>query len=84
MDHWGGGGGGVGGANCMLPPPLKLLGGLPPPSSYAYDMKFDFNGPKDEMPHNKTNKETCAPRKDSDQPGHLPSLIRVFSVGMEP
>ena len=47
-------------------------------------MKFDFNGPKDEMPHNKTNKETCAHSKDSTQPGHLPSLIRVFSVGMEP
>ena len=23
---------------------------------------------------------TCAPSKDSDQPGHLPSLIRVFAV----
>ena len=22
----------------------------------------------------------CAPSKDSDQPGHLPSLIRVFAV----
>ena len=25
----------------------------------------------------------CAPSKDSDQPGHLPSLIRVFAVHMK-
>ena len=25
----------------------------------------------------------CAPSKDSDQPGHLPSLIRVFTVRMK-
>ena len=25
----------------------------------------------------------CAPSKDSDQPGHLPSLIRVFAVRMK-
>ena len=31
-------------------------------------------------PHDKTNKVTCAPSKDSDQPGHPPSLIRVFTV----
>ena len=30
--------------------------------------------------HDKTNKMICAPGKDSDQPGHLPSLIRVFTV----
>ena len=28
----------------------------------------------------KTNKMTCPPSKDSDQPGHPPSLIRVFVV----
>ena len=33
-----------------------------------------------EPPHDKTNKMTCVPSKDSDQPGHLPSLIRVFTV----
>ena len=33
-----------------------------------------------EPPHDKTNKITCAPSEDSDQPGHLPSLIRVFTV----
>ena len=31
-------------------------------------------------PHHKTNKMTCAPSEDSDQPGHQPSLIRVFAV----
>ena len=33
--------------------------------------------------HGKTNKITCAPSEDSDQPGHLPSLIRVFAVHMK-
>ena len=28
-------------------------------------------------------KITCAPSKDSDQPGHQPSLIRVFAVRMK-
>ena len=32
-------------------------------------------------PHrDKTNKMACAPSEDSDQPGHPPSLIRVFTV----
>ena len=35
---------------------------------------------KYEPPRDKTNKLTCAPNEDSDQPGHLPSLIRVFAV----
>ena len=30
-----------------------------------------------EPPHDKTNKMTCAPSNDSDQPGHLPSLISL-------
>ena len=35
-------------------------------------------------PHrDKTNKMTCAPSADSDQPGHPPSLIRVFTVRMK-
>ena len=25
----------------------------------------------------------CAPSEDSDQPGHLPSLIRIFAVHMK-
>ena len=33
-----------------------------------------------EPPHNKTNKMTCTPSKDSDQPGHPSSLIKVFAV----
>ena len=32
-----------------------------------------------ELPHDKTNKMTCAPSFDSDQPGHPPSLFRVFA-----
>ena len=34
-----------------------------------------------EPPHDKTNTMICAPSDDSDQPGQLPSLIRVFAVG---
>ena len=33
--------------------------------------------------HDKTNKMACAPSEDSDQPGHPPSLIRVFAVRMK-
>ena len=36
-----------------------------------------------EPPHDKTNKLGCAPSEDSDQPGHPPSLIRVFTVRMK-
>ena len=36
-----------------------------------------------EPPHDKTNKMTCAPSEDSDQPGHPPSLVRVFGVRMK-
>ena len=32
--------------------------------------------------HDKTNKMTCAPNKDSDQPGHPPSLIMFVCVGV--
>ena len=35
-------------------------------------------------PHrDKNNKMVCAPSEDSDQPGHLPSLIRVFDVRLK-
>ena len=34
---------------------------------------------KREPPHDNTNKLACAPSEDSDQPGHPPSLIRVFT-----
>ena len=33
-----------------------------------------------EPQHDKTNKLTCALSEDLDQPGHSPSLIRVFAV----
>ena len=36
-----------------------------------------------EPPHDNTNKMAFAPSEDSDQPGHLPSLIRVFAVHMK-
>ena len=39
-----------------------------------------FDGNTYEPPRDKTNKVTCAASKDSDQPGHPPSLIRVFAV----
>ena len=34
-------------------------------------------------PHDKTNKMACAPSEDSTQPGHPPSLTRVFAVRMK-
>ena len=36
-----------------------------------------------ERPYDQTNKTTSAPSEDSDQPGHPPSLIRVFAVRMK-
>ena len=35
---------------------------------------------KIEPHHDKTNKITCVPSEDSDQPGHLPSLISLCYV----
>ena len=45
--------------------------------------KFPINPSTYEPPHDKTNKMPCAPSEDSDQPGHPPSLIRVFAVRMK-
>ena len=36
-----------------------------------------------EPPHDKTNKMICVPSEDSDQPGHLASLVSVFAVRMK-
>ena len=36
-----------------------------------------------ELSHDKSNKIVCAPNEDSDQPGHPPSLIRIFAVRMK-
>ena len=33
--------------------------------------------------HDKTNKMTCELSKNSDQDGHMPSLIRVFTVPLK-
>ena len=38
---------------------------------------------RNEPPHDKTNKMACMPSEDSDEPGHPPSLIRVFAVHMK-
>ena len=46
-------------------------------------MKFRLWVEPYELPHDKTNKVACAPSEDSDQPGHPPSLIRVFAVRSE-
>ena len=35
-----------------------------------------------EPPYDKTNKMACAPSEDSDEPGHPPSLIKVFTGRM--
>ena len=43
-------------------------------------LKLALKISKFEPPDDKTNKMACAPSKDSGQPGHLPSLIRVFTV----
>ena len=39
-------------------------------------VEYNTNEPQ----HDKTNKMTCAPMKDSDQPGYPSSLIRVFII----
>ena len=44
-------------------------------TSLASKKKITYEPPRD-----KTNKTACAPREDSEQPGHPPSLIRVFAV----
>ena len=41
-----------------------------------YEDVLTLNEPR----HDKTNQVACAPSEDSDQPGHSPSLIRVFAV----
>ena len=49
---------------CLLPALWKLI-----------RIEKEFKPPRD-----KTNKMTYATSEDSDQPGHPPSLIRVFAV----
>ena len=42
-----------------------------------YVFMEDYRKLSYELPRDKTNKMACAPSKDSDQPGHLPSLISL-------
>ena len=44
---------------------------------HAYQVLCTANEPK----HDKTNKMTCAHSEDSDQPGHLPNLIKSLRCG---
>ena len=48
--------------------------------SYEEIWKLNPKLSSNEPPRDKTNKKACAPGADSDQPGHSPSLIRVFAV----
>ena len=48
-------------------------------SSIYYSCTVEYLCITFEPPRDKTNKITCAPSEDSDQPGHPPSLIRVFA-----
>ena len=52
-------------------------------STFALKLVYTVYQDLYEQPHDKTNKMACAPSEDSDQPGHLPSLIRVFPVCMK-
>ena len=45
-------------------------------SSVVWRFVIEIHAP----PRDKTNKMARAPSVDSDQPGHLPSLIRIFAV----
>ena len=43
-----------------------------------------IKGVFENMSRGMTNQQSvCAPSEDSDQPGHSPSLIRVFAVRMK-
>ena len=49
-------------------------------SESAWEMLI---GVTSEPQHDKTNKMTCAPSKDSDKPGHPPRVFTVFNVRMK-
>ena len=53
------------------------------PSYTVFKPTFFVGTVRNEPPHDKTNKMACSPSEDSDQPGHPPSLIRVFTVRMK-
>ena len=64
---------------------LKVIQATAHLSSVLFEAvcSFDLEGPPNEPPHDKTNKMAYAPSEDSDQPGHPPSLIRVFAIRMK-
>ena len=49
-------------------------------TSFCYFTSLASKKSTYEPPHDKTNKMACAPSEDSEQPGHPPSLIRIFAV----
>ena len=61
---------------CMVCPELRII-------MVMFNDTDVFMEDKYELPHDKTNKMACAPSEDSDQPGHPPSLIRVFAIRMK-
>ena len=68
-----------------VPADFKQEGTLSGQASQKFDIEKKNNKKKNkkkqnEPPHDKTNKMACAPSEDSDQSGHLPSLIRIFAV----
>ena len=54
-----------------------------PKAALNYLFVLALNASLFEPPHDKTNKMACAPSEDSDQHGHPPSLIRVFTFCMK-
>ena len=61
---------------CLLKIRLKMKKIHQTPLKWQMDLS-------NELPYDKTNKMACAPIKDSDQPGHPPSLIRDLAVRMK-
>ena len=49
-------------------------------TSFCYFTSLASKKSTYEPPHDKTNEMARAPSEDSEQPGHPPSLIRVFAV----
>ena len=57
---------------------------LPPPRAYSISNCTTTTTTTTTEPlRDKTNKMACAPSEDSDQPGHPPSLFRVYAVRLK-
>ena len=50
------------------------------PRFLLVDSSKQFQINRDVPPNDKTNKITCVPSEDSDQPGHPPSLFSICSA----